>query len=56
MHVIENIGILIYDCVIPTMQTRSSRKTDYTDLWVIKLTNQVLPSIGFRVPHSHKHF
>ena len=26
-------------------------KTDCTDLWVIKLTNQVSPSSGFRVPH-----
>ena len=27
-------------------------KTDCTDIWVIKLKNQVSPSIGFRVPHS----
>ena len=27
------------------------KKSDCTDLWVIKLTNQVLPSSGFRVPH-----
>ena len=26
-------------------------KTDCTDIWVIKLKNQVSPSIGFRVPH-----
>ena len=25
-------------------------KTDCTDIWVIKLKNQVSPSIGFRVP------
>ena len=26
-------------------------KTDCTDIWVIKLKNQVSPSIGFRIPH-----
>ena len=26
-------------------------KTDCTDIWVIKLKNQISPSIGFRVPH-----
>ena len=26
-------------------------KTDCTDIWVIKLKNQVSPSIRFRVPH-----
>ena len=31
-------------------------KTDCTDIWVIKLKNQVSPSIGFRVPHWIKFF
>ena len=29
-------------------------KTDCTDIWVIKLKNQVSPSIGFRVPHYNR--
>ena len=28
-----------------------SKKTDCTDLWVIKLTNQVYLSSGFQAPH-----
>ena len=56
--------VIVYDVTLllsMTYQFQSRlRKTDCTDLWVIKLTNQVSPSIGFQVPHwyvkiSHKY-
>ena len=34
-------------------QSLSGEKTDWLDLWVIKPTNQVSTSSGFRVPHYH---
>ena len=47
--------VIVYDVTLLLSMTYhfQSRlgKTDCTDIWVIKLTNQVSPSIGFRVPH-----
>ena len=47
--------VIIYDVTLLLSMTYhfQSRlgKTDCTDIWVIKLKNQVSPSIGFRVPH-----
>ena len=33
------------------LKSAREKKTDCTNLWVIKPTNQVSPSNGFRVPH-----
>ena len=57
MVIVYDVSIVIvYDVTLLLSMTYqfqiSSGKTDYTDLWVIKPTNQVSPSIGFRVPHS----
>ena len=47
--------VIVYDVTLllsMTYQFQSrSGKTDCTDLWVIKPTNQVSPSSGFMVPH-----
>ena len=47
--------IIVYDVTLLLSMTYhfQSRlgKTDGTDIWVIKLKDQVSPSIGFRVPH-----
>ena len=56
MVIVYDVSIVIvYDVTLLLSMTYqfkiSTGKTDCTDLWVIKLTNQVSPSIGFRVPH-----
>ena len=47
--------VIVYDVTLLLSMTYhyQSRlgKTDRTDIWVIKLKNQVSPSIGYRVPH-----
>ena len=47
--------VIVYDVTLLLSMTyyNQSRlgKTDCTDIWVIKLKNQVSPSIGFWVPH-----
>ena len=59
------IIVIVYDISIPSvcdvalllsMMFKQSRsvKTDFTDLYVIKLTNQVSPPDGFYVSHSLK--
>ena len=48
-------NVIVYDVALLLSMTYhfQSRlgKTDCTDIWVIKLKNQVSPSIGFWVPH-----
>ena len=47
--------VIVYDVTLLLSMTYhfQSRlgKTDCTDIWVIKLKDQVSPSIRFRVPH-----
>ena len=47
--------VIVYDVTLLLSMTYhfQSRlgKTDCMDIWVIKLKDQVSPSIGFRVPH-----
>ena len=49
--------VIVYDVTLLLSMTYhfQSRlgKTDCTDIWVIKLKNQVSPSIGFRVPNCN---
>ena len=47
--------VIVYDVTLLLSMTYHFKsllgKTDCTDIWVIKLKNQVSPSIGFRVAH-----
>ena len=51
--------VVVYDVTLLLSMTYQfqirSGKTDRTDLWVIKLTDQVSPSSGFWIPH-YDHF
>ena len=55
LYSINNTFLVVYEVtlLLSTMTYKFqslSGKTDFIDLWVIKPTNQVSPSSGFRVP------